>query len=81
MQVELINALPEDELITVYRCGLLVDLCQGPHIPDTAFVRAFACLKVMCAVSDLFSFSFCSMAYNSCCNLSTVKWYNLGLLC
>lgn len=45
-QVEIINDLPEDKTITVYRCGPLVDLCRGPHIPNTSFVKAFACLKV-----------------------------------
>ncbi|XP_073003782.1 threonine--tRNA ligase, mitochondrial 1 [Typha latifolia] len=44
-KVEIINELPEDKTITVYRCGPLVDLCRGPHIPSTSFVKAFACLK------------------------------------
>ncbi|CAL4904564.1 unnamed protein product [Urochloa decumbens] len=44
-KVEIINELPEDKTITVYRCGPLVDLCHGPHIPNTSFVKAFACLK------------------------------------
>ncbi|CAI9101279.1 OLC1v1038567C1 [Oldenlandia corymbosa var. corymbosa] len=43
-KVEIINDLPEDEAITVYRCGPLVDLCRGPHIPNTSFVKAFCCL-------------------------------------
>ncbi|PWZ55247.1 Threonine--tRNA ligase, mitochondrial 1 [Zea mays] len=43
--VEIMNELPEDKSITVYRCGPLVDLCRGPHIPNTSFVKAFACLK------------------------------------
>jgi len=47
VQVDIINELPEDKTITVYRCGPLVDLCRGPHIPNTSFVKAFACLKVM----------------------------------
>jgi len=47
LQVEIINELPEDKTITVYRCGPLVDLCRGPHIPNTSFVKAFACLKVL----------------------------------
>ncbi|KAK1303851.1 hypothetical protein QJS10_CPB11g00158 [Acorus calamus] len=45
LQVEIINELPEDKTITVYRCGPLVDLCRGPHIPNTSFVKALACLK------------------------------------
>eukprot|EP00850_Spirogloea_muscicola_P015583 SM000121S25980 [mRNA] locus=s121:32138:38437:- [translate_table: standard] len=44
-KVEIINELPEDMTITVYRCGPLVDLCRGPHIPSTGHVKAFACLK------------------------------------
>ncbi|TVU42415.1 hypothetical protein EJB05_08819 [Eragrostis curvula] len=44
-KVEIINELPEDKTITVYRCGPLVDLCRGPHIPNTSFVKAFSCLK------------------------------------
>ncbi|KAJ3676118.1 hypothetical protein LUZ60_003530 [Juncus effusus] len=44
-KMEIINELPEDKKITVYGCGPLVDLCRGPHIPNTSFVRAFACLK------------------------------------
>ncbi|KAI1424123.1 Threonyl/alanyl tRNA synthetase [Xylaria sp. FL1777] len=31
---------------TVYRCGPLIDLCQGPHVPDTGKVEAFGILKL-----------------------------------
>ncbi|KAH7420484.1 hypothetical protein KP509_13G009700 [Ceratopteris richardii] len=44
-KIEIINELPEDKTITVYRCGNLVDLCRGPHIPNTSCVKAFAVLK------------------------------------
>nr|CAD1840152.1 unnamed protein product [Ananas comosus var. bracteatus] len=44
-KVEIINDLPSDKTITVYRCGPLVDLCRGPHIPNTSFVKAFSCLR------------------------------------
>eukprot|EP00271_Cylindrocystis_brebissonii_P011536 TRINITY_DN29384_c0_g1_i1.p1 TRINITY_DN29384_c0_g1~~TRINITY_DN29384_c0_g1_i1.p1 ORF type:complete len:771 (-),score=164.35 TRINITY_DN29384_c0_g1_i1:568-2880(-) len=44
-KVEIIKELPDDKTITVYRCGPLVDLCRGPHIPNTSHVKAFACLK------------------------------------
>ncbi|KAI9217652.1 hypothetical protein BC828DRAFT_351277 [Blastocladiella britannica] len=30
---------------TVYRCGPLIDLCRGPHVPNTARVKAFAVMK------------------------------------
>ncbi|KAK1584551.1 hypothetical protein Q3G72_033968 [Acer saccharum] len=48
-KVEIINDLPVNKAITVYRCGDLVDLCRGPHIPNTSIVKAFACLKVSSA--------------------------------
>ncbi|VVB15116.1 unnamed protein product [Arabis nemorensis] len=48
-KVEIINELPADKTITVYRCGPLVDLCRGPHIPNTSFVKAFKCLKASSA--------------------------------
>ena len=46
-KIEIISELPEDKAITLYRCGSLVDLCRGPHIPNTSFVKAFTCLKVI----------------------------------
>ncbi|KAE9597040.1 putative threonine--tRNA ligase [Lupinus albus] len=48
-KIEIINDLPPDKTITVYRCGPLVDLCRGPHIPNTSFVKAIACLKASSA--------------------------------
>ncbi|KAG7877767.1 hypothetical protein KL937_004637 [Ogataea polymorpha] len=30
---------------TVYRCGPLIDLCRGPHVPHTGRVKAFKVLK------------------------------------
>eukprot|EP00245_Coleochaete_scutata_P007506 TRINITY_DN22935_c0_g1_i1.p1 TRINITY_DN22935_c0_g1~~TRINITY_DN22935_c0_g1_i1.p1 ORF type:complete len:724 (+),score=193.99 TRINITY_DN22935_c0_g1_i1:53-2224(+) len=48
-KVEIINELPEDKTITVYRCGPLVDLCRGPHIPSTGFPKAFSALKASAA--------------------------------
>ncbi|CAA7044626.1 unnamed protein product [Microthlaspi erraticum] len=47
-KVELINDSKE-EMITVYRCGNLVDFSGGPHIPDTSFVKAFKCSKASAA--------------------------------
>ncbi|KAI9707235.1 MAG: threonyl-tRNA synthetase [Candelina mexicana] len=30
---------------TVYRCGPLIDLCRGPHVPDTGRIKAFEIMK------------------------------------
>ena len=38
-KVELINDL-EDGTITYYKNGDFTDLCRGPHIPDTGFIKA-----------------------------------------
>ena len=39
-KVELINNLPGDATISCYRCGPMVDLCRGPHLPDTAWIKS-----------------------------------------
>lgn len=30
---------------TVYRCGPLIDLCRGPHVPHTGRIKAFEIMK------------------------------------
>ena len=40
-KLELIDDIPEGELITIYKLGELVDLCRGPHLDDISIVRAF----------------------------------------
>ncbi len=40
-KVELIDDLPEDAVISFYRQGDFTDLCAGPHLANTAEVRAF----------------------------------------
>ncbi len=40
-KIELINDLPEDAVISMYRQGDFVDLCAGPHIPSTGYIKAF----------------------------------------
>jgi len=38
---ELIRGLPGDATISVYRLGDFVDLCAGPHVPSSGYLRAF----------------------------------------
>ncbi|WP_066056655.1 threonine--tRNA ligase [Robertmurraya korlensis] len=40
-KLELLEAIPSEEKITVYRQGEFYDLCRGPHIPSTGYVREF----------------------------------------
>lgn len=35
------NKIPEGAMTTAYRCGNLIDLCTGPHLPNTSYVKAF----------------------------------------
>lgn len=35
----------ENEKTTAYRCGDLIDLCTGPHVPSTNRIKAFKVLK------------------------------------
>ncbi len=43
---ELINELPEDEVITAYEQGDFVDLCRGPHVPSTGRIQVYKLLSV-----------------------------------
>ena len=45
-KIELIKDLPEEEKITLYKQGDYIDLCRGPHIPSTKFVKAFKLTSV-----------------------------------
>ncbi|HHY28695.1 MAG TPA: threonine--tRNA ligase, partial [Desulfitobacterium dehalogenans] len=45
-KVELIEDLPEDEVISMYTQGNFTDLCAGPHIPSTGVVKAFKLMNV-----------------------------------
>jgi len=45
-KAEIINTkVPDGDLITAYRCGKLIDLCRGPHLPHTGKVQAFEIIK------------------------------------
>ena len=43
---ELINELPEGEIISFYKQGDFTDLCRGPHLPSTKKVKAVKLLSV-----------------------------------
>ncbi|MGA7173498.1 MAG: threonine--tRNA ligase [Candidatus Dormiibacterota bacterium] len=40
-KVELIDRIPEGEVISCYRTGDFFDLCRGPHVHDAAQIPAF----------------------------------------
>ena len=44
-KVEIINDIDADEL-SFYQCGDFLDMCRGPHVPHTGFIKAFKLLSV-----------------------------------
>ncbi|MFT6286483.1 MAG: threonyl-tRNA synthetase [Halieaceae bacterium] len=45
-KVQIIEELPENEEISIYRQGAWMDLCRGPHVPSTGKLKAFKLTKV-----------------------------------
>ncbi|MDH9160797.1 threonine--tRNA ligase [Staphylococcus succinus] len=44
-KLELIDAIPEDELVTLYSQGEFTDLCRGVHVPSTSKIKEFKLLS------------------------------------
>ncbi|MBU3103394.1 threonine--tRNA ligase [Clostridium gasigenes] len=45
-KVQLINDLPNNEKISLYKQGDFIDLCRGPHILSTKYIKAFKLISV-----------------------------------
>lgn len=45
-KLELLEEIPEGERISFYRQGNFIDLCRGPHLPSTGWVKSFKLLSV-----------------------------------
>lgn len=45
-KIELIENLPENETISIYTQGDFTDLCAGPHIPSTGYIKAYKITSV-----------------------------------
>ena len=45
LKLERLDEFDDDEVITVYRDGPFLDLCQGPHVPSTGRLRHFKLLN------------------------------------
>src|SRR5688572_24600412 len=44
LKLERIDALGEGEVISTYTDGPFIDLCRGPHVPDTSYLKHFKLL-------------------------------------
>lgn len=45
-KVQIIEDIPEGETLTAYRQGDFIDLCRGPHVPNTGKLKAFKLTKL-----------------------------------
>ena len=45
-KVEIIKAIPENEILTAYKQGDFIDLCRGPHVQTTKMLKAFKLTKL-----------------------------------
>lgn len=41
LKLELLKDIPADEKISLYKQGEFIDLCRGPHLPSTGWIKAF----------------------------------------
>ncbi len=47
-KLELLSEIPES-VVTIYKQGEFIDLCRGPHLPSTGYVKAFKITSVSSA--------------------------------
>ena len=40
-KLDILEGIPDDEVLTIYKLGELVDLCRGPHLDDISIIKAF----------------------------------------
>jgi len=45
-KAEIIESIPQDEILSLYEQGGFVDLCRGPHVPSTGKLKAFKLMKL-----------------------------------
>ncbi len=45
-KAKLIGRIPAGETVSIYRQGEWMDLCRGPHVPNTGFLKHFKLMKV-----------------------------------
>ncbi|MBU5593645.1 threonine--tRNA ligase [Amphibacillus sp. MSJ-3] len=46
LKLELLDAIPADEKVTIYEQGEFFDLCRGVHVPSTSKIKVFKLLSI-----------------------------------
>lgn len=42
---DMLAKIPSNEAVSLYRCGPLIDLCRGPHVPHTGTSALSCCIS------------------------------------
>ncbi|WP_255452161.1 threonine--tRNA ligase [Sporosarcina sp. ANT_H38] len=45
-KLEILKDIPTDEKISLYKQGEFIDLCRGPHLPSTGWIKTFKLTRV-----------------------------------
>ena len=45
-KAQIIESIPSDQELSLYKQGDFIDLCRGPHVPSTGKIKAFKLMKV-----------------------------------
>ncbi|WP_069470207.1 threonine--tRNA ligase [Candidatus Marithrix sp. Canyon 246] len=45
-KAQIIESIPSDQDLSLYKQGEFIDLCRGPHVPNTGKIKAFKLMKV-----------------------------------
>ncbi|SFN18869.1 threonyl-tRNA synthetase [Formivibrio citricus] len=45
-KAEIIESIPADQILSLYKQGEFTDLCRGPHVPSTGKLKVFKLMKV-----------------------------------
>ena len=45
-KAEIIESIPADQVLSLYKQGDFIDLCRGPHVPSTSRLKAFKLMKL-----------------------------------
>ncbi len=45
-KAEIIRDIPEDQTLSLYKQGEFIDLCRGPHVPNTSKLKVFKLMHV-----------------------------------
>jgi threonyl-tRNA synthetase len=45
-KAQIIESIPQDQVLSLYQQGDFTDLCRGPHVPSTGKLKAFKLMKI-----------------------------------